>query len=276
MVINFNVRYGASQGLQEAGRDCSLCTQGCTQDHCLGTWLSTVSQLLCRRPRSPAAEKGIKEEVWLHHRACWIPRYATCLPFLPFPSVLSTTTGHATLNNRPLESSAVEPHGVPLKAQNRECVQGTQTWLAEACPLSATGMWTCAPMCAPAPLPEQQALSRIRNPTPGGLRIAIAEERASVLLGCKYLGIQGRWKIGEQRRTMAESLGVVKTRITGTRHISIAPFFPGTQRPPWVGRPVPTCALQIRAKPLGSSVPGRGAPPRVLGLCFLQRTLIEH
>lgn len=66
---------------------------------------------------------------------------------------------------------------------------------------------------------------------------------------------------------MAESLGVVKTRITGTRHISIAPFFRGAPRPLWVGRCAPACTLQIRAQPLESRVLGRGArPPRVSGL----------
>ena len=111
------------------------------------------------------------------------------------------------------------------------------------------------------PHPEQQELNQIQNPgrTLGGS----AEERASLLLGCKYLGIQRRWESREQRRRVAER------RITKTRHLSKAPFFEMHTR---LRRDaLCLCAFGIW-KP---DVPGHGSP-QLLDLCFSQWTFIEH
>lgn len=85
------------------------------------------------------------------------------------------------------------------------------------------------------------------NPEPTQNFRRIVEERASLLLGCKYLGFQRRWESREQRRSVAESLGVAKTRITMTCHFSVAPFFEVCRRP---------CGWDS----LEPSVPGNGAP----------------
>ena len=97
------------------------------------------------------------------------------------------------------------------------------------------------------PHPEQQELNRIQNPgrTLGGS----AEEKASLLLGCKYLGIQRRWESREQRRSMAER------RITKTRHLSKAPFFEMHTRL-WGWDAPCLCALGIWEP----DVPGHSSP----------------
>lgn len=59
---------------------------------------------------------------------------------------------------------------------------------------------------------------------------------------------------------MAESLGVAKRRVTGTRHVSIAPFFQGAQTPLWVGCFVPARTLHIRALPLLKQRSGAWCP----------------
>lgn len=68
---------------------------------------------------------------------CWMPCYKTCHSF---PSVFSALASPTANKNRPWESFTIGPHRGLLEAHKRKCIQGTRTWLAKACPLSAKEM----------------------------------------------------------------------------------------------------------------------------------------
>lgn len=163
MVINFNVRSGANQDHQEAGRDCSLYAQEYTQDHCRGSQLSTVSQLACRWLR-----RGSRRRCGSTIGTVGCPVMKPTIPAIPLGSFY---------HGRPHDQQQAFGKLYGRTTQGRP--QGTQLEVrAGDTDLASRGMPSecymnvnvCTYVRTPAPLPEQQTLNRIRNPTLGGLR----------------------------------------------------------------------------------------------------------